>query len=1447
MAYMKHSIAALAAVVFAVVGATDAGAVSADNYISDFVVNAWRAADGLPGNTATEIIQDNTGYLYIGSYEGLVRFDGLKFLTLNRAYDEKYAFSSARSLLQDSRGNLWVGANEEGVVCLLADDSVRSYAIADGLPNNSIRSLVEDHDGNIWVGTAGGIAYITPDWQLVRPQGLEQYGEENILVFDLYCDAGGSVWCTTSKEHGVYRYDGERFARWPELQSFPTAVISCVMQDSDSNYWFGVEPHYAVKVSDSGETVYDLSRGSGKGTAINCIYQDRGGALWFALNTGVTILYNGELAVYDEVLGLKEGKVVSILEDREGSIWFALDRGGIQRLKPSRFKTEPLATAVNAIAEDTARNRVWLCGNNGLYCYDASRGVFEENDITRFFTGVRLRHAAYTADGRLFLSAYDGPSFVCVERNGSIRNWQVSDGLAGAKVRVSLQAANGDIYVGTTNGLTIIDGATGSLQSFTRAAGLPHDFIMCIYQDRAGDIWVGTDGGGVFVMRDRAIVASYTADDGLAGNVIFTISQLDDSDDLWICTGTGISRLHDGTLASFTSSMMHGLGSVFQLLPDGRGTLWFTSNGGIGSVKQQQIERVLDGAERAATLKSYGPSEGVMSGGVTSTAFSMVDSKGRIWFTLIDGFTIYDTARVKDQTAPTIHVQEVVVDGGIIPYRGQRIVVPPENKRLLIRYTGLGSLSPELMEFRYRLSGFESEYSEWTLDRQVSYTNLQPGRYEFTVQALSSDDVPSAVSPPLVIIRRAYPWQRTWFWLLLLVAIAGGVALLVNIRFRRMKRYQKTLQEAVERQTVELRKAVEASMAASKAKSDFLANMSHEIRTPINAVLGMDEMILRETREEHTRGYAVNIKNASNTLLALINDILDFSKIEAGKMEIINDTYDLSSVLVDLVNMIADRAEKKGLAFTIAADPAMPKLLFGDSMRLKQCVLNILTNAVKYTQKGSVTFTVSTEFVADDESTVLLHVSVSDTGIGIKAEDMEKLFSPFDRIEEERNRTIEGTGLGMSIVQKTLAMMESKLDVQSVYGEGSTFSFTVKQGVVSKEPLGDVMQSYRDSIAAMERYRETLYAPKARLLVVDDTEMNLAVVQGLLKHTGIQLDTATDGFTALNKVCRYEYDLLFIDHRMPGMDGVQTLEAMQTLVGNKCIGKPCVALTANAISGAKELYLKAGFTDYLSKPVKPEHLEAMILKYLPPELLEEPPEPSVDAVHDYSTNTSDATANDSAESGARVAVSADLAALNGNGIDIEAALANCGTEDLLREMLSQYHDSIAVKAEELQALLDAGDFAGYRIKVHALKSTSRLIGALELAEQAAYLESCADRHDEAALHARHGALIELYRSYAQKLAAFGAESANDGAGGETGASSDGEEPLTSAELTERLKTLATCADDFDIDGADAIIAELGRRPLPADFAATFEAIRICVRNVDFDGLAAVLAELKRES
>lgn len=400
--------------------------------------------------------------------------------------------------------------------------------------------------------------------------------------------------------------------------------------------------------------------------------------------------------------------------------------------------------------------------------------------------------------------------------------------------------------------------------------------------------------------------------------------------------------------------------------------------------------------------------------------------------------------------------------------------------------------------------------------------------------------------------------------------------------------------------TVNLEKQKAIAENANKAKTDFLARMSHEIRTPINSVLGMNEMILRESTEPGIKKYAMNIKTSANSLLGIINDILDSTKIESGKMEIIPVEYELDSLLNDTVNMIYVRIKDKNLQFNVEVDETLPNKLYGDDVRIRQVLLNLLTNAVKYTHEGSVSLTVSGKRSGDS---IVMCYTVKDTGIGIKQEDLSRLFESFERIEESRNRNIEGTGLGMNIVMNLLKLMGTELKVDSVYGTGTTFSFELEQRIISDQAIGNFRERV-EKLGEEYTYQSLFVAPDAKVLVVDDNDINRMVFSCMLLNTKMQITEAASGMEALELVVKEHFDIIFLDHMMPELDGVETLKRMKTMENNLCKNSPVIILTANAVTGAKEQYLAEGFDDYLSKPIMPEKLERIIKDRLPKEYLQ---------------------------------------------------------------------------------------------------------------------------------------------------------------------------------------------------------------------------------------------------
>ena len=515
--------------------------------------------------------------------------------------------------------------------------------------------------------------------------------------------------------------------------------------------------------------------------------------------------------------------------------------------------------------------------------------------------------------------------------------------------------------------------------------------------------------------------------------------------------------------------------------------------------------------------------------------------------------------------------------------------------------------------------------------------------------------------------------------------------------------------------------------AASQAKSRFLANMSHEIRTPINGIMGMNAILLDELNDgntEEARQYAVNINSASQTLLSIINDILDISKIESGKMELISVEYEIFSVLNDCCNMTFSRAEEKGLRFFMDIDPNIPSVLYGDEVHFRQIINNFLSNAVKYTPSGHITL--SLKELSRSGGMVKLSVEVSDTGIGIKPEDINKLFGNFTRLDEQKNRYIEGTGLGLSLTEKLVKLMGGEITVKSEYGKGSVFGAVITQKIVNSAPVGNFTERYNKFVDQKKEKSAVTELYGVSILVVDDVEMNIQVVKGMLKRTHADVDTAYSGSECLEKIAEKRYDIIFLDHMMPEMDGIETFERMKRLE-HKNKNTPVIILTANALVGAKEMYLETGFADYLSKPVRRDELIEMIIKNIP------------------EGTVSNERAVIKAEERADAPVPKENTSLAERFpmLDIKVGMSYCmDDEEFYTEMIETYLRSD--KRKQIENAYEAENWNDYETYVHGLKSTSLNIGAVTLSEHAKALEYAAKDGDHTYIKENHQCVFDEY-------------------------------------------------------------------------------------------------------
>ncbi len=596
--------------------------------------------------------------------------------------------------------------------------------------------------------------------------------------------------------------------------------------------------------------------------------------------------------------------------------------------------------------------------------------------------------------------------------------------------------------------------------------------------------------------------------------------------------------------------------------------------------------------------------------------------------------------------------------------------------------------------------------------------------------------------------------------------------------------------------------------SANESKSSFIAHISHEIRTPINAILGMDEMILRETGDDQTKQYAYDIAQAAQSLYSIINDVLDMSKMESGKMDIFPVEYKLEEMLYDTISLIKPRVEAKQLDFYVEVYPMLPSCFYGDDVRIKQVLTNLLSNAVKYTHEGFIKLSVDGEFRGD---LMNLHFEVKDTGIGIKEEDINRLFIAFERIEESRNRNIEGTGLGMNITNNLLRLMGSHLEVQSVYGEGSIFSFDVVQRIVNNDSIGDFNAYVKEQD---KPNASTFTAPTVKLLVVDDNTLNRRVFRSLLLRTKINVDEADSGMKALNMIAKETYDIIFLDHLMPEMDGIDTINRIKADTTHPNVNTPVIMLTANAGKGLYEQYKHYGFDAYLAKPIFGNELEKLIKKFIP----------------SYKIITDRKNGEDPnlwKEQLPKI-----------RGIDWAEAIKHLPTKEILYATVKDFYKSIPSEADVMDAYvanLEKEDNSElFRIKTHALKSSAALLGMDMLSEGAKELEMAAKERNFGIINEKYPYMINYYRSFEEKLKVldFGEEKKKT--------------VIDFPQVLALLEMVRLEIFDMNKANADEAITEIDEYEYPVEITENIERLKGAVDEGDSELVSEIVDELQKQ-
>lgn len=1015
--------------------------------LAEYGHDVWQ--DGLPQNSIHAITQTKDGYLWLGTYEGLVRFNGVSFTVFDRRTTPALKTSSVWSLLEDTKGRFWMGTAGAGLV-LRENGTFRAFDQASGFPGRTVYSLWEDADGTILAGTENGLARLSASGVLPFPEAESLTGK---TVRAVRRDRNGTLWVATAA-HGLFRIGASGTSILNRAAGFPSDSVYALAEDLSGAMWIGTYGGGLVRL-ENGQIKTFTTR---DGLPIDLVYSllvDRHGVLWIGTDTGGLVRYaGGVLESYNPLEGISQALIRSIHEDREGSLWIGTN-GGLDRLKDQKVVTY---TRRNGLSFQSVRSvseapdgTVWLAGDGGVNGIREGRVVSlpgSEEIPNRYFRAVLAAR-----DGTVWLST-NGAGLARV-REGKATLLTTGDGLGSNVLNSLYESRDGTLWIGTYGG-GLCRLRNGTLSRFGTDEGLIGLNVRVIAEDARGTLWAGTDSGA-FKLENGRFRTGFERG-GLAGDTVFEIHP-DPDGSLWFGTSGGLQWYSEGRIHRPLTAD-HGLvaDKVFRILSDGVAGYWMSSNRGIFHVKRSDLLAAATGKVQIVPTEAFGRSEGMAStqcnGATQPTGWRSRD--GRFWFPTLNGATAVDPRRIrKNLLPPPIVIDSARADGRLVSLE-DGASLPAGTTHLEFQYDGLSLLTPERVQFRYRLKGFDERWMESGNRRTAYYTGLHAGAYTFQVMAANLDGIWSP-EPASVAFQIQATWhERRSVRLGGLLAAAGVLAVVAALRVRRLRTRRAELEEIVRNRTASLAEALDdaerhreeaekaraAAQQADRAKSAFLSSTSHELRTPLSAILGYSEMLQEDAREMGRADWVSDldkIQAASHHLLNLINSILDLSKLEAGKMELHLEEYEIAPLLEEVRSIVLPIVEKHGNHFHIEND-CPPGLVLGDLIKTKQILLNLVSNAARFTEKGTIRLAAREEAGKPVPDLVF---QVTDSGAGMTADQLAQLFQAFTQTGDEKARKAGGTGLGLVISKGFCELMGGSIGVESEPGQGSVFTVRI--------------------------------------------------------------------------------------------------------------------------------------------------------------------------------------------------------------------------------------------------------------------------------------------------------------------------------------------------------------------------------------------------------------------
>ncbi len=1124
----------LAACLAGVLLAPVALALDPSKALTQYMLTVWQTDQGLPQNSVFAIHQTRDGYLWMGTEEGLVRFDGVRFTIFDKRNTPAIRHNWIQSLLETSDGSLWIGIVGGGLA-RYKDGTFSNYSTNDGLPNDFVWDLADGGDGSFWIATDGGLAR----WANGRITTVDRTHEQLRVLARAH---DGTLWIGTDG-HGVLQWKNGRLEPF-ESAALPSGITLAIRETRDGNVWLGTAAGL-LRLRGAETQLFTHLDGLPHDN-IRSLYEDSHGVLWIGTGDGgVARFVNGSFTTLTTEQGLASNDTRSLFEDREGNLWVGSGGGGVARLRDGTFtmygaREGLFGDNIRTVLQDRT-GAMWIGGRGGVTRISAGeRQTFTHlNGLSSDV--VYSLHEAH--DGSIWVGTDNGVSHC---RDGRCELMPM-DGLSHGEVRAFEEDADGTLWIGTEGGLDQ-RGPGATARAFTTKDGLPSNGILTLHRARDGDLWIGTRQGLARITRDGTLERFTTA--GLAQAPIISIAEEPDGT-LWFGSGAvGLFRLRpdhrNDHIDHFTSHQGLYDDTLMETLEDGAGNFWIGTNRGVFRVSKRELDEVARGLRKTVESTIYGTGDGLRAaecnGGTQPAGWKSAD--GKLWFATIRGLAMVDPTHLAPSLVPPPVVVEHVGAGNRSWSTPRALDLPAGSNDLEIQYTALSFSAPERVRFRYRLEGFDREWVDAGNRRTAYYTNVPPGTYHFRVSAANESGVWSTADAilPLTIAPRFY--ETVAFRIALAIVLLLVIWLIDRARIWRMRARERwltalvaertrSLEEALagaeehrreaERQHIEAERLRIEAEAASRAKSTFLANMSHELRTPMNSIIGFTDILsqrLEDKIDAKFHNFLLLVRTSSQHLLAMINDILDLSKVEMGKMEVFPETFPLHDVVNGVTQVMSAISQRANVTIEVEIASDIPAIET-DPGKLKQILFNLLSNAVKFSPRGTM---ISLAARRIDEK---LELSVSDQGPGIAATDVEKAFEEFRQLGPARNAQV-GTGLGLSLVRRFSELLGGSVRVESIPGEGSTFYVTLPLRYSAVMASGDIAMPSGSTV-----------------LVIDDDDEEWKVVRAALDTTSFVPMRVQSGREALARLQRISPAAAVLDLALRGGEGWEVLAALR--------------------------------------------------------------------------------------------------------------------------------------------------------------------------------------------------------------------------------------------------------------------------------------------------------------